>query len=125
MLACALACLATPYEPPQPANGNDESGQSDSGVDYDMAEAFYFAAEKRMGILHSSLISIQCHCLASLYERHAFRPIRAWHLAHSACVLFQAYIFRRANFLPAGDTDISQFHHIEQRLYWFCIKSER
>ncbi|OBT71178.1 hypothetical protein VF21_10094 [Pseudogymnoascus sp. 05NY08] len=34
MLACALACLATPYESPQPANGNDESGQSDAGVDY-------------------------------------------------------------------------------------------
>ena len=97
------------------------------------AEAYYSAAKRRLGLLQSSLLSVQCQYFAGLYEKFAIRPFAAWTLLQQACVRFQAYLYAKA--LGVGQGAVSEgdenggigkgrARHIEQRLYWSCVKAE-
>lgn len=120
-----------PYHPMQDpvseadADYNMSSPSTAALVDESAAEAYYSAAKRRLGLLPTSLISIQCHYFAGLYEKFAIRPLSAWMLLQQACVRFQAYLYAKALSTPVdGAGDVRTARHIEQRLYWLCVKAE-
>ena len=123
LLACALASLANPYDPAQPAcvvenDADTHESPASSG------EAFFGAAQRRLGLLPDSLVAIQCTYFAGLYEKFAVRPLRAWHLLQAACVRFQALLYAKALSSDAAGPEEQRARHIEQRLYWSCVKAE-
>ncbi|KAL4751968.1 hypothetical protein BDW72DRAFT_212359 [Aspergillus terricola var. indicus] len=72
------------------------------GRDYATGELYYTAARKRIGLLDSSIIAIQCAFLIGVYEIYSMRPLRAW--------LSQALE-------QSSET-------VKSRLYWSCLKSD-
>ncbi|KAH8586028.1 vegetative cell wall protein gp1 [Bisporella sp. PMI_857] len=119
LLACALASIGTSRP------GDGLSDLSEPLLSQTAGEAYYIAAKKRMGTLHTSLITLHCYCYAGLYENFACRPLRAWPLFLQAKLQLQAYLWRRSNFLSNLDIDVVEYvRHREQRLYWFCVKNE-
>ncbi|OTA91514.1 hypothetical protein M434DRAFT_342912 [Hypoxylon sp. CO27-5] len=130
LLACALACLTNPYDPAQAqsirGNGDDYHGlPSDQDATAEAnGEAFFNAAQRRLGLLPNTLISIQCTYFAGLYEKFAIRPLDAWHRLQSACVRFQALLYAKALSSNTGGREEQRARHIEQRLYWSCVKAE-
>ena len=97
------------------------------GEDRAAAEAYYGAAQRRMGLLQPSLVAVQCQYLAGLYSKFLMRPLAAWNLLQSSCNQLQALLY--AGGLVAGEAEgahnMSRSRHIEQRLYWSCVKAER
>ncbi|KAI1372746.1 hypothetical protein F4677DRAFT_456315 [Hypoxylon crocopeplum] len=130
LLGCALACLTSPYDPAQARNIPDD------GVDFHdfpssldrtteaNGEAFFNAAQRRLGLLPNSLISIQCTYFAGLYEKFAIRPLDAWHKFRGACVRFQALLYAKALSSNTVGHEEQRAIHVEQRLYWSCVKAE-
>ncbi|KAF5013642.1 hypothetical protein FDECE_369 [Fusarium decemcellulare] len=131
LLACALACVATPYDPDQTYGWQTEAATEDSptnqeGVDLNMAEAFFGAARRRLGLLTNSVIAVQCQYLAGLYEKFLVRPLAAWSLLQTACAQLQALLYAKG-LAVATRQDFQtgkRTRHIEQRLYWSCVKAE-
>ncbi|TDZ34854.1 hypothetical protein C8035_v010256 [Colletotrichum spinosum] len=70
LIACALACLATPFQPESTLSGTPESMRSSasSSADPDTAQTYYFAAKKRLGLLESSLLQVQCLFFCGVFE---------------------------------------------------------
>lgn len=128
LLACALACLANPYRPNGTHLVATDSGDSPStrapAIEGTSSGDIYFAAAmRRLGLLSNSLISIQCHYFAGLYQKFSIRPLSAWTLLQQASVRFQAYLYAKA--LSGNGSDVAKSApHIEQRLYWSCVKAE-
>lgn len=79
---------------------------------------------RRLGLLPNSLMSIQCHYFAGLYEKFSIRPLSAWTLLQQACIRFQAYLYAKALSSPGNSDTARGARHIEQRLYWSCVKAE-
>ncbi|KAF4448422.1 vegetative cell wall gp1 [Fusarium albosuccineum] len=131
LLACALACVATPYDPDQAYTWQTEAATEDEptnqeGVDISMAEAFFGAARRRLGLLTNSVIAVQCQYLAGLYEKFLVRPLAAWSLLQTACAQLQALLYAKG-LAVATRQDFQtgkRTRHIEQRLYWSCVKAE-
>ncbi|KAL6411694.1 C6 zinc finger domain-containing protein [Ilyonectria robusta] len=124
LLACALACIGTSHQIARGA-GYGSSDLPEPLLNQTAGEAYYVAAKKRMGMLHTSMITLHCYCYAGLYENFALRPLRAWPLFLQAKLQLQAYLWRRSNFSPNHDVDVLRHvRHREQRLYWFCVKYE-
>lgn len=104
-----------------------------SESDDEAAEAYYEAAQRRLGSLGSSLIDIQCFYFASLFEKFAFRPVKAWmHLQQAATRLrlhHMVQVRSECRLQPdyeevdSGPSTIS--HHFEQRAFWSIHKAER
>jgi len=95
-------------------------------VDIPAAEAFYNAARRRMGLLGNSLVATQCGYLAGLYEKFLLRPVAAWTLLQTACVKLQALLYAKGLAEATGQASRidSRAKHVEQRLYWSCVKAE-
>ncbi|KAI0376031.1 hypothetical protein F5Y04DRAFT_274053 [Hypomontagnella monticulosa] len=130
LLACALACLTNPYNPTQVQNTiesgsdlHDSEISADGGAEAN-AEAFFNAAQRRLGLLPNSLIAIQCAYFAGLYEKFAIRPLDAWNRLQGACVRFQALLYAKALSSNTAGHEEQRARHIEQRLYWSCVKAE-
>jgi len=96
------------------------------GVDVDMGESFFGAAQRRLGLLSNSLIAVQCQYLAGLYEKFLVRPLAAWSLFQSASSQFQAYLYAKGLAVASQGEfqEGKRARHIEQRLYWSCVKAE-
>ncbi|OTA68009.1 hypothetical protein K449DRAFT_324441 [Hypoxylon sp. EC38] len=130
LLACALACLTKPYDPAQArsvGDNRDDHHSSPSSPDETTeanGEAFFNAAQRRLGLLPNTLIAIQCTYFAGLYEKFVIRPLDAWHRLQSACVRFQALLYAKALSSNTGGREEQRARHIEQRLYWSCVKAE-
>lgn len=127
LLACALACLATPFQPSDNVL-DTSSGPLSSFIDHvdkPAAEGYYMAAQKRLSLSHSTLIAVQCYYFAGLFEKFSLRPLRAWSHLQQACIHFQTGIWKRVNSV-AGSNPATSHHtrHFEQRLYWSCVKAE-
>ncbi|KAH7180699.1 hypothetical protein DER46DRAFT_620113 [Fusarium sp. MPI-SDFR-AT-0072] len=75
------------------------------------AEPYYAAAQKRMGLLGNTIEDIQCFVLATIFEKFAFHPLRAWYYRGEK----PRVPFRQNN--PAD-------YHLEQRLFWTCFRAE-
>lgn len=124
LLACALACIAVPYDPELDASGPVSVTQ---GEDKAAAETYFKAAQRRLGLLQPSLVAVQCQYLAGLYLKFVVRPLAAWNLLQSGCNQLQALLYARGlvNSEAEGVNHSSRSRHIEQRLYWSCVKAER
>ena len=93
-------------------------------MDESSSEAYFSAAMRRLSLLPNSLISIQCQYFAGLYLKFSIRPLPAWTLLQQACVRFQAYLYAKALSVPRDTSSTKSTRHIEQRLYWSCVKAE-
>ncbi|KAL5618326.1 hypothetical protein FOVSG1_000548 [Fusarium oxysporum f. sp. vasinfectum] len=89
------------------------------------AEPYYAAAQKRMGLLGNTIEDIQCFVLATIFEKFAFRPLRAWYYVQQACSRLEIHLRQRgerprAPFRQNNPAD----YHLEQRLFWTCFRAE-
>ncbi|TQN65581.1 hypothetical protein CSHISOI_09840 [Colletotrichum shisoi] len=125
LIACALACLASPFQSELNFNGTPESVRSSSSnsTDPDTAQAYYLAAKKRMGLIEPSLLQVQCLFFFAVFEMYTLHPLQAWFYFNQACVQFKSLLWRRSQ--RRNPLNISQkTRRLEQRLYWSCMKSE-
>lgn len=120
MLACALASVAAPYHPTEGGHARQASLE-----DTQAAEAYFGAAQRRIGLLPPSLVAVQCHYLAGLYAKFAVRPMQAWSLMQAASAQLQALLYAKGLAVTQDTDDTLRARHIEQRLYWSCVKAER
>lgn len=118
LLACALASVATPYENTESARNGTHNGDMRAG------QVYFTAAKRRLGTLQNSLIAVQCYYFAGLYEKFAVRPFAAWLLLQQACVQAQAYLYAKSLRPHESNGGNRRLLHIEQRLYWSCVKAE-
>jgi hypothetical protein len=90
-------------------------------TDLTLADIYYTAARKRIGLLDTtSLLCIQTTFLSGIYEMYTLRPLAAWHSFHTACSSMQLYFETKDPRLESSETQ-----NLEQRLQWSCYKSER
>ncbi|KZL84807.1 vegetative cell wall protein gp1 [Colletotrichum incanum] len=125
LIACALACLASPFQSELNYNGTPESIRSSASnsTDPDTAQAYYLAAKKRLGLLEPSLLQVQCLFFFAVFEMYTLQPLQAWFYFNQACVQFKNILWRRSQ--RRSPHAISQkTRRLEQRLYWSCMKSE-
>ncbi|KAL0937151.1 uncharacterized protein CTRU02_206882 [Colletotrichum truncatum] len=93
--------------------------------DCGVADAYYLAASKRIGLLGSSILDIQCLFLASMYEKCRLRPLRACFYIQQASTRLQAHLLRRGR-RPWRETSGREepTQPLEQRVFWSCFKAE-
>jgi len=124
LLACALACYTAPWQ-----RGEMDHPQTGQLVQEDIitAEAYYFAAKKRIGLLGWTLIDIQCLFFASVYEKIKLNPLQAWFYIQQASSRLQAHLKRRAgassSLVESGMVTSDQ--HLEQHAFWSVYKAEQ
>lgn len=128
LLACALASVAAPYRSTEGANSSSSQqhfpdGSPTSTEDVDAGEAFFTAAQRRLGLLETSLLSVQCLYFAGLYEKFMIRPFSAWKIFQRACIELQVYLSAVVLVRDANE-HVGRSRHIEQRLYWSCVRAE-
>lgn len=117
LIACALANLSAPFSIDRP---EDNDSSSRDARDYSTAEAYFTASRKRIGLLENSVVATQCHFLIGVYAMYSMRPLQAWLSFNHACTAFQTYLRTRPHPSLRSRSSI----HLEQRLYWSCLKSE-
>ncbi|CAI4212826.1 unnamed protein product [Parascedosporium putredinis] len=122
LIACSLGCLGSSDSfaegPAGPSTPKDDQ-------EIDAAMAYYRAAKKRLGMIESPLLSIQCQFFCGVLEMFLLRPVKAWSYFHQACVLFRNYVWiRRARDAGVAEPRPREIQRLEQRLYWSCMKSE-
>lgn len=94
--------------------------------DCGVADAYYLAASKRIGLLGPSILDIQCLFLASMYEKCRLRPLRACFYIQQASTRLQAHLLRRGRRpwrAASGREEPTQ--PLEQRVFWSCFKAEK
>ncbi|KAL4734906.1 hypothetical protein BDV11DRAFT_174315 [Aspergillus similis] len=116
-VCCALGAIAQPFSLETP--GPQDTPRLD-GRDYAAGESYYTAARKRISLLDSSIIVIQCAFLIGVYEMYSIRPLRAWLSFNRACTYLQTYL-HSSSFSQAVEQSSET---IESRLYWSCLKSD-
>ncbi|KAH6706409.1 hypothetical protein BKA61DRAFT_739337 [Leptodontidium sp. MPI-SDFR-AT-0119] len=91
-------------------------------VAYREADGFFFAAQKRMGVLlcRSGLVEAQCFFLAGVYLMATMRPIEAWKMFVQALACCQGFPMQRV----AGDEQSEEVTQLQESIYWTCFKSE-
>lgn len=107
-------------------SGSDAVHAQFEHEDKAMAEVYFEAAQRRLGLLQPSLMVVQCQYLAGLYAKFVVRPMRAWTLLETASTQLQTWLYAKALISDnrEGDANSSRARHIEQRLFWSCVKSE-
>ncbi|KAF4443544.1 hypothetical protein F53441_11399 [Fusarium austroafricanum] len=129
LLSCALAEYTGTWIKPNAYSVPPTQEQLQQRDDLDQgprAEPYYVAAQKRMGLLGSAIEDIQCFVLATIFEKSAFRPLRAWYYVQQACSRLETHLRQRgekprAPFRESNPKD----YHLEQRLFWTCFRAER
>jgi hypothetical protein len=83
------------------------------------AEAFFAAAQRRMGMLlsRSGVLEAQCFFLAGVYLFSTIRPLEGWKCFVQALASCQA-------FYGAASTDNARDRRLHETIYWTCFKSE-
>lgn len=129
LLACALASYTDmwrrPNEYPIPPTPEQLGSFADSR-ERAKAEPYYAAAQKRMGLLGNAIQDIQCYFFATIFEKFALRPLRAWCYIQQACSRLETRLLQRGERPWAAFRDTSpEDYHLEQRLFWSCFRAER
>lgn len=97
-----------------------------SESDDEAAEAYYEAAQRRLGCLGTSLVDIQCFYYACLLEKFAFRPLQSWMYLQQAATRLRVYhMERRGEEKRRHTSGQDDSHHFEQRAFWTIRKAER
>jgi hypothetical protein len=118
LIASALGCLSSPYTSEYITAEHGGGSSLDDASDYAVAESYYVASQKRIGLLTNTIMASQCCFLSGVYEMYSLRPLRAWYSFHRACVMLQIYLKTKPR------TTIPVNERLERRLYWSCLKSE-
>jgi hypothetical protein len=89
---------------------------------FQQAESFFFAAQKRMGMLlcGSGVIEAQCFFLAGVYLMSSLRPIEAWKMFVQALACCQGFYNPRRT----TETRRDEERQLQESIYWTCFKSE-
>ncbi|KAF5007838.1 hypothetical protein FDECE_5864 [Fusarium decemcellulare] len=128
LLACALGAYTNmwvrPNEYPIPPSQEQLQSLVDSGTK-SMAEPYYAAAQKRIGLLGNTIQDIQCYFFATIFEKFALRPLRAWYYIQQACARLETHLLQRGErpWAPFRESN-PQDYHLEQRLFWSCFRAE-
>ncbi|KAL2830036.1 hypothetical protein BDW59DRAFT_29634 [Aspergillus cavernicola] len=117
LIACALGTISRPFSIDTP--GPQDTSRLDAR-DYTTSESYYTAARKRIGLLDSSIIAIQCAFLIGVFEMYSMRPLRAWLSFNRACTYFQTYLHSSSLGQPVEQSSET----VRSRLYWSCLKSD-
>ncbi|KAJ5633362.1 hypothetical protein N7490_009701 [Penicillium lividum] len=83
-------------------------------------EAYFLAAQKRMGMLLSrgGVIEVQCFFLAGVYLMTTLRAVHAWRMFVQALACCEGFSILRTNDCHEDAWET------KQRVYWTCLKSE-
>lgn len=115
LIACALGSISSAWEVAVPA-------ESDTSLDdkysHALADAYYTAARKRLGLLETSVPAIQCWFLLGVFEMYAMRPLNGWSSFSRACSLLELRLY------VESQHSLQELSRGERRLYWSCLKSE-
>lgn len=99
----------------------------------EISARYFSAAKKRLGLVISSnkLVAVQCLFLAGIYHMYTMNQFAAWKMFNAASVSCEGYLHRKER---AKAADVSSgtlslpssepTRHLEQRIYWSCLKSE-
>ncbi|KAL2873489.1 hypothetical protein SGCOL_011332 [Colletotrichum sp. CLE4] len=127
LLICALGSLATAFGPSQETMLGS-AAHSD-------AQAFFQAAQKRLGILLSSddIIAAQCLFLSGVYMMCVFQPVKAWRYFVQALASCQQFSFLTPEAQERYHSSVESGHEsqhysidtLQQAVYWSSWKSER
>lgn len=122
LIVCGIACLTIPWATPEYFEHPYEQAWSPNVVleEKSVAEAYFQASRKRIGLLDDSMTSVQCLFFASVYEKHAMRPIEACHYIQQGISRLQVLRLRRRDVNLGSDGELS-----EDRLFWSLFKAER
>ncbi|RMJ17069.1 hypothetical protein CDV36_003302 [Fusarium kuroshium] len=128
LLACALACYTDPWTPPGSVDLPAPDSKIPKGAD--AAAVYWLAAKKRIGLLESSLVDIQCLFFASVYERSAFRSLNSWLYLQQAATRLHIYhlqsggVYQDADEPPVGTDGYNSQHGLQERIFWSIFKAE-
>jgi hypothetical protein len=87
------------------------------------AQAYYFAAKQRIGLLGWSLVDIHCLFFASVYEKYALNPLQAWFYIQQASTRLQAHLKRQTKTSCSDDCTVRS-DGLMQRVFWSVYKAE-
>lgn len=81
------------------------------------ADAFFSAAQKRMGTLlsNSGVIEAQCFFLAGVYLMATIQPIEAWRMFVQALACCQGFDTRSSD---------EEERQLQESIHWTCFRSE-
>lgn len=118
LLIYAIGSISAPYE----KSSSYTPSTFWQSPEFRQADSFFFAAQKRMGMLlcHSGVIEAQCFFLAGVYLMCVLRPIEAWKMFVQALACCQGFHDHRR----AVDVENENEQQLEQSIYWTCFKSE-
>lgn len=118
LLIYAHGSIVTPFVKIEPGVSSSSFRQS---KEFLQAEAYFLAAQKRMGMLlcRSGVIEAQCFFLAGVYLMATLRPVGAWRMFVQALACCQGFSMQDAN-----DSRYDDEWDTKQRIYWTCFKSE-
>ncbi|KAL5421145.1 hypothetical protein PMIN06_007295 [Paraphaeosphaeria minitans] len=128
LTVCALAAISSTFacHPIRGINtSSDDPVLSETSLSttpgYHMAEAYYIASRKRIGLLKDTLLATECHFMSGVYEMYSLRPLQAAISFNRACVTFQTLTWMRTEYYI---TESQLGKARASRLYWSCLKSE-
>ncbi|KAF5694924.1 hypothetical protein FDENT_736 [Fusarium denticulatum] len=116
LIACALGCIAKPYDTmvTSPSETSTASSVESQGEDLEMASAYFELARQRLGLLDQSLLAAQCQFFAGVYYMFTLAPLRAWSQFQHAANTFFIYW----KYLSREDSRLAR------SFYWSCLKSQ-
>jgi hypothetical protein len=129
LLVCALGSISETF----PSEGPNQVPQSfKESEDYQLAEAWFAASQKRIGTLLSccgGILEAQCFFFSAVYLMHTFRPFSAWPLflqAIACCQMFQCFSESDEEFpfTTRASLNDGTGWRSEESMYWTCFKSE-
>ncbi|OQE38064.1 hypothetical protein PENCOP_c009G07705 [Penicillium coprophilum] len=118
LLIYANGAIATPFV----RNGQGVSSNLfHQSKEFLQAEAYFLAAQKRMGMLlcRSGAIEAQCFFLAGVYLMTNLRSVEAWRMFVQALACCRGFSIPHTHGNRHEDT-----WDTKQRVYWTCLKSE-
>lgn len=129
LLVCALGAISEPFPSDNPSSSPQSFEESE---DYQLAEAWFVAAQKRIGILLShagGVLEAQCFFFSAVYLMHTFRPFAAWPMflqAIASCQEFHCCSREptERSLCPEAFVEDVDGWRSEESMYWTCFKSE-
>lgn len=126
LIVCALGAISSPFKcsavrdnSTTERSGNLNSLSTTPG--YHLAEEYYVASRKRIGLLKDSLLATECHFMSGIYEMYSLRPLQSAISFNRACVTFQTLTWMRTEYY-ISESQLGKAR--ASRLYWSCLKSE-
>lgn len=119
LLIYALATISGPYPKVILASSSSESRRSEA---FTTAEAYFLAAQKRMGLLlcSSGVLEAQSLFFAGVYLMMTLRPFEAWRMFVQALACSEGFCGSWAT----NSAQAEEKRRLQESIYWTCFKSE-